>query len=263
MGWGGLDFCGSPSTAPGPVVWDSQALPRPLQKLWGRCVAIGDRFWLAPVGWIWGTVWFESCFWLKVLGGTGSHSAAPRRSRRGLCRSQRASSHAGTRGAIVRGDGGSWAGPRLLQLAALELIQAAQGGCAAGAGGLPAPPSKVRTGRVLGGAQPPASLGMQQSLAVTPSKPLAFTAPSRGRKKDLPQQKSQRRSESWSLSCRNPEREGGAGFELPASLSELLYKAASQLGERDTARGFKVVTLANVLDGRKELFFLSPVTVSA
>lgn len=76
-----------------------------------------------------------------------------------------------------------------------------------------------------------------------------------GGKKTFPQQKVQRRSGSGSLYCRSPEREGGAGFELPAARSEPLYKAAAQLGERDTVRGFKVVTLANVLDGRKELFF--------
>ena len=146
MGWGGLDFCGSPSMAPGPVVWDSRALPRPLQKLWGRCVAVGDRFWLAPVGWIWSTVWFESCFWLK-----------------GLCRSQRASSHAGTRSATVRGDGGSWAGPRLLQLASLAPIQATQGGCAAGAGCLPAPPSKAAV------ALPVEQVGRSVGLSLLPA----------------------------------------------------------------------------------------------
>lgn len=92
----------------------------------------------------------------------------------------------------------------------------------------------------------------------------ALSARTRGRRGDLPLQKPPRGSESRSCYGRSPEREGGAGFELPAGLSELLYKAASQLGERDTARGFKVVTLANVLDGRKELFFsLPPVTVSA
>lgn len=154
-------------------------------------MAIGDRFRLALVGWIWSTVWFESCFWLKVLGGTRCRSAAPHRSRRGLCHLQRGSSHTGTRGATVRGDGGSWDGPDLLQLALLEPIQPVQGlrrwcgrltraseqGCCRPAG---------RTGRSLGGAQPPASLGMQQSLAVTPSKPLSLTARSRGRKERPP-----------------------------------------------------------------------------
>lgn len=276
LGWGGLDFGGSfnppvprwPQGRRGGVAQDSPALPRPLQKLWGLCMAVGDWFWLAPVGWMRSTVWFESSFRLKELGSTCSHSTAPRGSRRGLCHSQRASSHIGTCGDTVRGDGGSWEGLALLQLASLEPIQAVQGLChrrgrltRSSEQGCCRPTS--RTGRSFSGAQPPASLGMQQSLAVTPSKPLALTAQSRGRKKDLPQPKLQRRSESWSLYCRNPEREGGAGIELPAGFSELLYKAASQLGERDTARGFKVVTLANVLDGRKELFFLSPVTVSA
>lgn len=40
-----------------------------------------------------------------------------------------------------------------------------------------------------------------------------------GEKKTFPQLKAQTRSESWSLYCRSPEREGGAGFELPAALS--------------------------------------------
>lgn len=41
----------------------------------------------------------------------------------------------------------------------------------------------------------------------------------------------------------------------PAGPSELLHKAASQPSEQDMVRGFKVVTLANVSDGRKELLF--------
>lgn len=48
-------------------------------------------------------------------------------------------------------------------------------------------------------------------------------------KKTFPQQKVRRRSESGSLYCRSPEREGGAGFELPAARSELLYKEPPSL----------------------------------
>lgn len=74
------------------------------------------------------------------------------------------------------------------------------------------PPRAGGTGRSLHGTQPPASLGLQQSLAVPPSKLPALTAQSRGGKNRPPPAKTAKESESRSLYSRNPEREGGAGL---------------------------------------------------
>lgn len=157
----------------------------------------------------------ESCFWLQVLG--SAHSW------RGLCCSQRLSSYTGTHGATIPGAGGSWDGPGLLQLASLESIQAEQGLCCRYGGfarssepGCHCPVG--RTGRLLSGAQSPKPWDAAkpqlrlQSLWLFPRK-------AEGEKKTFPQLKAQARRESWSLYCRSPEQEGGAGFELPAALS--------------------------------------------
>lgn len=123
VGWGGLDFCGSfnppvPRRSPagpgaGGAAWGSVALPRPLQELRGRRGSV-----------------LPCCGGLDLQRGSVRVpflAEGARGSRRGLCRLQRASSHAGTRGATVRGDGGSWDGAGLPQLALLEPVQPVQG----------------------------------------------------------------------------------------------------------------------------------------
>lgn len=136
--------------APGQAAWDSLAS--------GRCVGHRGSA-VACSGAL--ELQHESCFWLQVLGSA--------RGRRGLCCSQRARSHTGTRGAAVPGAGGSWDGPGLLQLASLEPIQAEQGLCCR-CGGLTRSSEPDcccpfgRTGRSLSGVRPP-SLGTQRSLS--------------------------------------------------------------------------------------------------
>lgn len=99
----------------GGAAWGSVALPRPLQELRGRRGSV-----------------LPCCGGLDLQHGSVRVpflAEGARGSRRGLCRLQRVSSHAGTRGAAVRGDGGSWDGACLLQLASLEPIQPVQGLC--------------------------------------------------------------------------------------------------------------------------------------
>jgi len=82
--------------------------------------------------------------------------------------------------------------------------------------------SSHRSGRqVARGARPPASLGTQQSLAVTPSKPLALTARSRGRKKRPPPAKNckgEARAGAFIAGTLNAREEQGLS-SLPRSLS--------------------------------------------
>lgn len=198
--------------------------------------------------------WFESS---PVSGLRCSHSCSLQESLGSLPLAQ-SEHHTRMCGTTVDGHGGSWMddpvscswvrqgvlqldGLGFLPLALLEPIQSEQGLLSPHLWG-------------LASCQP----WDAAKLPSYPFKAAGTSCSEQGEKQNLPQQKLQRKGESWSHSCGSPEWEGGAGSELPAALSELLYKAASKLGERDTPRGLEVVTLANVLDGRKELFLLSP-----